>query len=115
MEIASLFHSDYIANTGKKSSFQRQLQFQIMQLAEEVCTDPAINTTDFVDDAEGVVGPAIYLLKLLVRQYGFPCLKQVSEQHQWIVPEGLRATDQVEFYMGNSANYANGLDVGKGY
>ena len=66
-----------------------------MELAERVCTDRAINTTDFGASGEDVVGPAVYLLKLLVRQYGFPCLKEVSQQHQWILPEGLRSDDQV--------------------
>lgn len=92
MEIANLLHTDCIIGTVRKSL---RLQFQILQLAEEVCTDPVINTTDFAATVENAVGPAIYLFKLLVRQYGFPCLKQISEQHHWVVPEGLRTGDQV--------------------
>ena len=97
VEIASLLHSDCIVGTVRKS---QRLQFQIMQLAQGVCTDPAINTTHFGDKAENVVGPAVYLLKLLVRQYGFPCVKQVSERYQWIVPEDLRTADQVVIKLG---------------
>lgn len=95
MEISDLLHSDLINDIAKKSRLQQRLQSEIMQLAEGVCTDPVINTTDFAASGEDVVGPAVYLLKLLVRQYGFPSLKQVSEQHPWTMPEGLRTTDQV--------------------
>lgn len=96
MEVANLLHSGFIDDTAKKSRPVQQVQFVIMQLAEELCVDPAINTTDFA--ASDVVGPAIYLLKLLVRQFGFPCLKHVSEHCQWIIPEDLRIADQVLLY-----------------
>ncbi len=88
MEVARLLHSDLTENP-------QRLTFDIIHLAEEVCTDPFINTADFAASTEDAVGPALYLLKLLVRQYGFPCLKQVSEKYQWVLPEDLRTTDQV--------------------
>lgn len=69
--------------------------YSLLQLAEEVCSDPEINTTDFTTSDVDIVGPAIYLIKLLVRQYGFPCLKHVFKEHKWTVPEGLLMTDQV--------------------
>jgi len=94
MEIAGLLHSSFVDDSVKKSPLEQQLQFEILQLAEEFCVDPNINTSDF-STSEDVFGPAIYLLKLLVRQYGFPCLKYVSELHPWIIPEDLRTTDQV--------------------
>ena len=92
MEVASLLHLDYDTDTAR--NLQR-LKFDIMHLAEKVCTDPVINTTDFVASTDDAVGPALYLLKLLVRQYGFPYLKQVFEQHRWVIPESLQTTDQV--------------------
>ena len=95
MEVSVLLRSDLITGTAMKSRLQQRLHSEIMQLVEVVCTDPVINTTDFAASGQDVVGPAVYLLKLLVRQYGFPILRQVSEQHPWIVPEGLHNTDQV--------------------
>lgn len=95
MEISALLHSDLINDTAKKSRLQQRLHSEIIHLVEVVCTDPAINTTDFAASSQDVIGPAVYLLKLLIRQYGFPILKQVSEQHPWIMPEGLHNTDQV--------------------
>lgn len=92
MEVASLLHSHCLNVATVKTS---PWQYQLIQCAEELCADPAVNTTDFTVSSEDVVGPAVYLLKLLVRKYGFPCLKQVSDQHQWIIPEGLRTADQV--------------------
>ena len=86
LEIANLLHSD------------REDCIDLFELAEDVCTDPTINTSDFTVSGTDVVGPAVYLLKLLVRKYGFPCLKQVYEQFNWIIPEGLRETNQVCFY-----------------
>ena len=91
-EVACLLNS---TDVGNKSLIEQQQQYELIQLAEEICTDSSINTTDFSASGEDVVGPAVYLLKLLVRRYGFPCLRKVSEQHQWIIPEGLITTDLV--------------------
>ena len=84
MEITHLLHSNY-------TDAQQQLIFD-MRPVEELCADSRINTVASNTD---VVGPAVYLVKLLVRQYGFPCLKQVCEIHPWIIPEGLRTANQV--------------------
>ena len=92
MEIACLLHSHY------ESQSDQQLDLTLMQLAEEVSSDPAINTVDFGDRGNGVVGPAMYLLKLLVRLYGFPCLKQAIRDYNWILPRGLQyAAEQVSY------------------
>jgi hypothetical protein len=94
MELATLLHSMFAVEQDRQQYLQLvRLGNQLVQISKEVCTDPAINTTNF---AEGdVIGPAVYLLKLLVRQYGFGCLKKVSAEHEWLVPEGLRTSDQV--------------------
>ena len=94
MEISYLLHlscSDKRASDGSPPT--QQMSHSILSILEKVCTDLDIN--DFSADDTDIVGPAVYLLKLLVRVYGFPCLKQVCETHPWIVPEGLRITDQV--------------------
>ncbi len=87
METANLLHSQI------NEDIFDPLQLDLLELAEEVCTDPVINTTDFNISGVDCVGPGIYLLKLLVRQYGFTCLKEVSVRHPWVIPEGLNTTE----------------------
>jgi hypothetical protein len=58
-----------------------------MQQAHGVCVS-ATNPND-------LVGAAIFLLKKIVRQFGFPCLKYISEEYEWIIPVSLRAADEV--------------------
>lgn len=93
MEVAILLHM--LFDNKEEQDLQQlvKIGIHLLQIAEEVCGDFNINTTNFtVGDA---VGPAVYLLRLLVKQYGFDCLKNVSAECQWVVPEGLRAIDQV--------------------
>ncbi len=87
METANLLHSQI------DEDIFDPLQLDLLELAKEVCTDPVINTTDFNISGVDCVGPGIYLLKLLVRQYGFMCLKEVSVRHPWVIPEGLHTTE----------------------
>ena len=60
----------------------------------KVSTDTTINHFDDTGQAD-TVGPVLYLLKLIVRQYGFPCLAEVSTEHTWVVPPELRKADEV--------------------
>lgn len=69
--------------------------FQLIQVTEDVCTDPHINTADFsIGDA---VGPAVYLLKLLARQYGFDVLNNICSKYPWVIPGSLCTSDQVSY------------------
>ena len=93
MEAAVLLHSWFGEQETLIHTQQQQQLFQLMQTTENICSDPVINTTNF---SEGdAVGPAIYLLKLLVRRFGFTCLQKISIEQRWIIPEGLRQADQV--------------------
>ena len=69
----------------------------LIDQVQKICTDTFINTTTFSTGGTimDVIGPSVYLLKLLVRQYSYPCLKQASEKYLWIIPEGLRASNLV--------------------
>ena len=60
----------------------------------EVCTDATVNHVDGTGQTD-TIGPVLYLLKLIVRQYGFPCLAEVSTAHTWVVPPELRRADEV--------------------
>lgn len=80
--IAELFHKHVTAGPT------------LLRGIREMCTDTAINHFDDTGQAD-TVGPVIYLLKLIVRQYGFPCLAEVSTAHTWVVPPELRKADEV--------------------
>lgn len=68
--------------------------FKLLHQAREICTDPYLNSVDTTGQRD-TMGPVVYLMKLLVRQYGLNCLQKVSEAHAWIVPELLRKTEEV--------------------
>ncbi len=70
------------------------LVVQLLHQAREVCVDQTINSIDDTGQRD-TVGPVVFLIKLLVRQYGLNCLQRASEAHAWIVPEQLRQTGEV--------------------
>lgn len=88
MEVAGILQSQLSGSNSSKT-------FSLVKLVKDVCTDQTINTTKFSSSRVDIVGPAIYLIKLLVRQFGFPSLKSISKHHQWIIPNGLRRAEQV--------------------
>ena len=71
-----------------------QLDGDLLQIARTLCTDRKVNTIDVTGKAD-TTGPVMYLLKLLVRQFGFPCLNLVSQAHPWVVPQELKRKDDV--------------------
>lgn len=85
MEVASFFNAKCNNDSASHASHHH-----LLPLVKELCLDPVINSTGV-----NMVGPALYLIKLLIRQYGFPCLRKVFKNHQWIIPKGLCITDKV--------------------
>ena len=61
----------------------------LMEEAKQCCFIPQLN--------EYEAGPAVYLVKLLIRQYGQSFLSRVCDHTEllWVVPEHLRQTDEV--------------------
>ena len=70
------------------------MKMPLLQAVRAVCTDPTVNHIDDTGKSD-TTGPALYLLKLIVRRYGFPCLTEVSEKHPWVVPNELKSEDEV--------------------
>ena len=66
----------------------------LLRVARDLCMDTRLNVIDPTGRVD-TTGPVIYLMKLLVRQFGFPCLQSVSQAHPWVVPESLRRVDNV--------------------
>ena len=81
-------------NDQPRSHEDSVLVVQLLHEAREVCVDPSIN---FIDDTgqRDTVGPVVFLIKLLVRQYGLNCLQKASDAYAWIVPEQLKQTGEV--------------------
>ena len=71
-----------------------QLDGDLLRIAHALCTDRQVNTIDVTGKAD-TTGPVVYLLKLLVRQFGFPCLQLVSQSHPWVIPQELKRGDDV--------------------
>ncbi len=72
---------------------------QLLPAAREACTDPTVNKVDVVGTS-GIVGPVVYLLKLLVRRYGTHCLQNIVSSPtllcSWVVPHELQRSEEVE-------------------
>ena len=104
LEVAELFYYEFCNEPKEKpdhSPDSQETMKMLIDTAKKICSDTVINTTvintSFFSSTEDtdVLGPAVYLLKLLVRHFSFPCLKQASEKHLWIVPESLRTSNLV--------------------
>ena len=99
MEVAKFIHSQLSSEEYVRpgQAVERsQVVLDLMEQMKKICTDTFINTVTIYPRGNlDVTGPVVYLLKLLVRQFNFPCLKQTSERYPWIVPEGLRTSNLV--------------------
>ncbi len=70
----------------------------VLGVARDLCMDTRLNIIDPSGRVD-TTGPVLYLIKLLVRQFGFPCLMTVSQTHPWVVPDGLKRADNVSRYI----------------
>ena len=73
---------------------------ELLKAAAKLCSDCEINCIDPTGQTD-TVGPVVYLLKLIVRQYGMPCLRVAAQVHDWLIPAQLK-TKHVS--NGNSCN-----------
>ena len=65
---------------------------QLIERAKDACTRMDLNTIDLTGKTN-TAGPVVYLMKLIVRQWGFHCLNSVFERYQWVVPTELRQSE----------------------
>ena len=75
---------------------------RLLQATQDVCMEPRVNMFDGTGRND-TTGPAQYLIKLLVRHFGFSNFKAMSKNHLWIIPEEFRSENEVSF--GTSINY----------
>ena len=43
--------------------------------------------------------PGVYFLKIIIKEYGFFCLKEICENHKWIIPSSLTSPNMVRFIL----------------
>ena len=92
--VANLLQQRVNSLGGASSTSHAQVIFgsaanQLLEEARRVCSVRSVNTFD-TSGHGNTTGPAVYLMKLIVRQGGFGELKKVAETDQWVVPESLR-------------------------
>jgi hypothetical protein len=68
---------------------------KLLKAAGQICSDREVNCID-PTERQNTVGPLIYLLKLIVRQYGMPCLSVAAQGHDWLVPAELKSQEVKE-------------------
>ena len=61
----------------------------LVYTAQNVCCDLKINVIDTTGSLD-MTGPIVYLMRLLVRQYGMSCLEKVADAYTWVIPKQLR-------------------------
>lgn len=81
-------------NNQARSQEDGVLVVRLIHQVREVCMDRNINCIDDTEQRDAV-GPVVFLIKLLVRQYGLNCLQKASEVHAWIMPEQLKQAEGV--------------------
>ena len=67
---------------------------RLLRATHDLCVDRRVNVIDPSGRVD-TTGPLLYLAKLLIRQFGYPCLKSVCEVHPWILPEELKKKNKV--------------------
>ena len=65
---------------------------QLVDKAQYLCAARSVNAIDITGHGN-TTGPAVYLLKLIVRLAGFGELNKVADKHQWVIPESLRCEE----------------------
>ena len=92
--VAKVRYSLSVVAEVLKSEENGQHIMELLRAAGRMCSDREVNCIDPTGRRD-TVGPVIYLLKLMVRQYGMPCLKAAAEIHEWIIPAELKSEEVI--------------------
>ena len=64
---------------------------ELIKVVAKLCSDRKVNCIDPTDEQD-TMGAVVYLLKLIVRQYGMPHLRVAAQVHDWLIPAQLKPT-----------------------
>ena len=81
------FSLSILADVLKKNECGHNYK-ELLEAGAQLCLDHNVNCIDLA--AQNPTGPMVYLIKLIVRQYGMPCLKTIAETHEWTIPAELK-------------------------
>ena len=81
------FSLSILADVLKKNECGHNYK-ELLEAGAQLCLDHNVNCIDLA--AQNTTGPMVYLIKLIVRQYGMPCLKTIAETHEWTIPAELK-------------------------
>ena len=56
---------------------------KLLKIAATLCNDTQLNSSP-------IAGPAVFLVKYIVRKHGLSILRKVEKDHPWVVPDKLR-------------------------
>ena len=90
--VASVRFSLSVVAEVLKNEANGQHFMELLRAAGQMCSDREVNCID-PTGRKDTVGPVIYLLKLIVRQYGMACLKAAAEVHEWLIPAELKSEE----------------------
>lgn len=94
------FSLSVTADIFEKQSLSKQISSPVKQLvytAQNVCCDLKINVIDTTGSLD-TTGPVVYLMRLLVRQYGMSCLEKVASAYSWVIPKELKNKQVIIVY-----------------
>ena len=92
--VADILEKQVSSKQRITSSSQAQ---QLVYTAQNICRDPNVNVIDTTGQLD-TTGPIVYLMRLLVRQYGMPCLEKVAQVYSWVIPRELKCTQEVSMH-----------------
>ena len=87
-----------VAELLGEPSFKTHDCQRLLETTREICEDPTLNKIG-VETKKNGIGPAIYLVKLISKRYGMPCLKTVAEDHAWILPTYLKPKEVLNNFI----------------
>ena len=94
----SLSKFAFILQRTLVASSEQELQSSqlenLVRTAKHICSDANVNIID-TSGGQDTTGPIVYLLRVLVRQYGMSCLEKVSASYPWVIPKELTEEQKV--------------------
>ena len=81
--VAQVRHALCIVGDLLCQSDGHHLNPRLAGMAERLCTDAGLNSSL-------VAGPAVFLVKYIVRKHGLSALRRMEEKHPWVIPDELK-------------------------
>ena len=84
----------FLQGTSSKPVSSNSKMGQFVHMAKLICSDANVNIID-TSGSHDTTGPFVYLMRVLVRQYGMSCLEEVAATYPWVIPRELVGKQEV--------------------